>query len=200
MITRPVQQTDADSIARVHERALPWSINGRLGHSHLKGMYERLLSGPDCVGYVSLHKDEIIAFQVSTTDWEAARKRLAEIDWRSKARVVGTCLLHPYDLFALFEVAFLIPRAFRRTKVKAEIMAWAAEPANPIAVMGAHQCLLSSIAELASRGETKCLGQMQKPNERPMKALSKLSPVIFSKYIRNDVLIFNCTEIAKKAV
>lgn len=200
MITRPVQQADAESIARVHEHALPWSINGRLGHSHLKSMYERLLGGPDCVGYVSVHKDEIIAFQISTTNWEAARKRLAEIDWRSKMRVVETCLLHPYDLIALFEAVFLIPWAFRRTGIKAEIMAWAAEPANPIAVMGAYQCLLSSIAELASRGETRCLGQMQKPNERPMKALSKLSPVVSSKYIRNDVLIFDCAEIARKVV
>lgn len=200
MITRPVQQADADRIARVHERALSWSINGRLGHSHLKAMYERLLGGPDCVGYVAVHKDEIIAFQVSTTNWEAARQRLAEIGWRSKLRVIGTCLSHPYDLFALFEVAFLIPRAFRRTKIKAEIMAWAAEPENAIAIMGAHRCLLSSIAELARRGETKCLGQMQKPNERPMKALGKLSPVVSSKYIRNDVLIFDCAEIAKRVV
>lgn len=200
MIIRAVEQGDVDGIARVHERALPWSINGRLGYSHLKIMYGSLLSGADCLGYVALHKDKIIAFQISTTDWMPARKRLANIGWRSKLRVVGTCLLHPYDLFALFEAVFLIPGAFRRTKVKAEIMAWAAEPGNPIAAIGAQRCLIASIAELARRGETRCLGQMQKPNERPMQILNKLSPRVYSKYIRNDVLIFDCAEIAKTVV
>lgn len=48
-------------------------------------------------------------------------------------------------------------------------------------------------------GEARCLGQMQKPNERPMQILSKLSPSVFSSFIRNDVLIFDCNKITKTA-
>src|SRR4051794_26897381 len=87
MRIRAVEKGDSDGIARVHEHALPWSINGRLGYSHLKGMYDNLLLGPDCLGFVAIHSDEIIAFQVSTTDWESARKRLADINWLSKLKV-----------------------------------------------------------------------------------------------------------------
>jgi len=199
MRIRAVEKGDSDGIARVHEHALPWSINGRLGYSHLKGMYDNLLLGPDCLGFVAIQSDEIIAFQVSTTDWESARKRLADINWLSKLKVVATCLRHPYDLIALFEAVVLVPPAFKRTGVSAEIMAWAAEPDNAMAAIGATRCLMQSIAELSRRGEARCLGQMQKPNERPMQILNKLSPSVFASFIRNDVLIFDCGKIAKAA-
>jgi hypothetical protein len=192
MKIRAVIPRDAAGIARVHEKALPWSINGRLGYAHLKEMYDILISGPDCVGFVAVHDDSIIAFQISSADWKAARFRLANIGWRGKLRVVATCLRHPYDLIALFEAVFLIPPAFRRTGIRAELMAWAAEPENALAAVGATRCLMQSIAELLRRGEIKCLGQMQKPNERPMQALNRLSPAVFASYIRNDVLVFDC--------
>jgi hypothetical protein len=78
-------------------------------------------------------------------------------------------------------------------------MAWAAEPENALAAVGATRCLMQSIAELSRRGEAKCLGQMQKPNQRPMQILNRLSPSVFSSFIRNDVLIFDCTRIAGAA-
>lgn len=199
MKVRPVNKEDSAGIARVHARALPWSINGRLGYPHLKEMYDNLLAGPDGLGFVAVQNEGIIAFQISTTDWESARRRLANIKWMSKLRVVATCLRHPYDLPALFEAVFLVPPAFKRTGVKAEIMAWAAEPENALAAIGATRCLMQSIAELSRRGEARCLGQMQKPNDRPMQILSKLSPSVFASFLRNDVLIFDCDKIARSS-
>jgi hypothetical protein len=197
MKIRAVGMGDVEGIARIHAEALTWSINGRLGPSHLVSMYSRLLDGPDCVGHVALYREEVVAFQISTTDWRAARARLAKIATWNKILIVGTCLLHPYDLIALFEAVFLVPRVFQRSGVNAEIVAWAARPNNPIAAIGAHRCLLLSIAELARRGEAKCLGQMQKPNERPMSHLARLSPSVIARFIRNDVLLFDCVGASK---
>jgi hypothetical protein len=199
MKIRAIEMDDAEKIARIHADALPWSINGRLGRSHLITMYTKLLDGPDCVGHVALHKEEVIAFQISTTDWRSARRRLANIAIWNKILVVRTCLLHPYDLIALFEAVFLVPRVFRRSGVNAEIVSWASQPNNPIAAVGAHRCLLLSIAELGRRGEARCLGQMQKPNERPMSYLNRLSPSVIARFIRNDVLVFDCIEAIKDA-
>lgn len=198
MDIRPIQLADVNDIAIIHEKALPWSINGRLGRTHLADLYELLLSGSDSLGHVALHKGNIVAFQVSSTNWMLVRQRLRQIALSNKIKMALGCLSHPSDFIALFEAAFLIPRAFAKTGVSAEILAWAAAPDNPIAAIAAQRCLLHSISELARRGEAYCLGQMQKPNARPMASLLRLHPEIVSRYIRNDVLVFDCVEIAER--
>lgn len=192
-LIREARGDDLPAIADLHSRVLDWSINGRLGRDHVAAVYECLFAGDDIVGFVAMRDDRLLAFQISTLDYRAVRRRLSNLlAFHRKLRIVLGCLLHPSDLIALFETAFLVVPIMRRTGVTAEIVSWVGEPGNAAATFAAHDCLMKSLKAMAGRGERFCLAQFQKPNDRAYAYFRKLGIVPVRSLLRHDIFLVDC--------
>jgi len=192
---------DIDAIARLHGRVLDWSINGRLGTDHLRTMYGALFRGDDIVAFVAEYKAGLAGFMVATSDLRQARSRMRRVlGFRGMARILLGSSLHPADWIDLLETATVVPRAMRRVRAAAELLAWVSDPALAIGRVAAYRCMMATLDEMERRGHRRCYAQVLRSNHGPHEFHRRLGSRVTAKFIRNVIYEVDCTEARRSAL
>ncbi len=184
---------DIDAIVALHCRVLHWSINGRLGPDHVRKMYAALLGHAETVAFVACKQHAVIGFLIASTNYDRARARIrASIGLGGVSRVLLGSLLHPLDWIDLFESATLVPYAMRKSRHKAELLAWVTDSKDAFGRIAATKCMLKTLEELKSRGCVKCLAQILRSNREPNKFHERMGSRVIASYFRNKVYLIDC--------
>lgn len=193
---RTANKDDIELIVDLHIEILSWSVNGRLGRTHIQRLYNSLFEGDDFFAVVAIdaNKDKLFGFATGTTNAKAARERIHSIfDLRSLLKVLQYSITSLHDVLDLAETALIIPRIQRKITTNAELLTWVSTSQMPIGAIAGRKCFDAALVEFGERGVKSCFAQVLNKNQPPNKFHKSRGTKLIHKLLINNIYEIQCT-------
>ncbi len=180
-----------DQMVELHCRVLHWSINARLGHEHVKQLYQALISDPNVFGYADIDRHgRMLSFITITSDLRATRRRLfAGFTLKTYFRLLMQSLKKPADFIDLLENKFLVPGLIAKLNARVELFTWVGDIDELAGRVSAVRTMQHAVSQLQMKGLSPVIAQVAKYDENPNRFHKRAGNKLVHSLLRNNLYL-----------
>ena len=188
---QPLTLQHLSQAVALHMKILGWSINARLGASHLTEVYTTLIEDSDCLCFADTDADgSLLALIITSTDWQETRKKISGLySWKKKCRMLVQSLRKPADYLDIIENLICIIPTMKKQHCNAEILIWLSDTSHLRGKVSGVKIMRNTLHELDKLHMLPAIAQVAKYDPTPNLYHKNSGNQLVRSFIRNNIYL-----------